>query len=130
MTEQTNHPGSGPDCVICVVRALTEGTPKIWTPSTAGQAVTGVVLKLDEHPVPFAPDGKVPAMDLWLGGLERVRVVALGTTLMKGIEEAAPAVGDRLRVTYFGLGTIPPRGLFTEARTYRKFTVEVSRGHH
>lgn len=135
MTEHTNHPGSVPGCVICAVRELTEGTPKIWTPNIAGQRVSGAVLAYGTTPTRF--NTTIPFVDLLLSGfrpadapaLERVRVLGYGARLSTGLEAASPQTGDILTITFEGMKTARFRG-HDEIRQYRDFTVEVRRGHH
>jgi len=119
---------AGP-CPLCIYRELSEGTPKIWTPGTAGQTVAGAVLSIGLTETPYKA---VPHVDLWLGRTERIRVIAYGATLQRGLREARPQVGDRLTVRFNGLATLPPNPLAgrREPRQYRDFTVSVTRGHH
>jgi hypothetical protein len=138
----TNEPNTGgaPGCVVCAVRALTEGTPKIWTPNTPGQRVSGVVLAVGTVPSPFQTTAPLPFVDLLVGPrrwsmdgvpvAERVRVVCYGTSLAAKVTDAAPVIGDILTVTFEGTRTIPPRGRWLDGRQYRAFSVEVHRGHH
>jgi hypothetical protein len=117
-----------PDCVICAVRELTEGTPKIWTPSEAGQFVTGVLIGNGLVPNPMHID--VPYVDLWLTGTERIRVIAAAARLRTGLAEGSPVMGDRITVTYHGVKDVPPSLRTISGRTYREYSVDVARGHH
>lgn len=128
-------------CVLCLVRQLTEGTPKAWWPENEGDTISGVVLRMgemEEEPggVPShiaAMAGRpytVPFVDLFLGGsgYERSRIKAYGTLLRQGLKAAEIQIGDRLTVRYDGDHVIQ-KGPY-EGRTYRTYTVEVIRGHH
>ena len=126
----TNHDHTGRlDCPVCVVRALTEGTPNPWFPSEPA-SVKGVVLWSGSVPRPYAmlATDTIPVVDLWLGGTDRVRISGVGATLRTALERAAPQIGDTLTVTYTGQGTID-RGKHA-GRAYRMHTVEIERGHH
>jgi hypothetical protein len=123
-TEQHTPDG----CLMCAVRALTEGEPKAWWPNEPA-SVKGVVLKRGEVPSQFSIyGGTVPFVDLWLGGTERVRVMAYGAILGGAIQKADPAVGDTLTVVYEGQGTIE-HGKHA-GKPFRRHSVTVERGHH
>jgi hypothetical protein len=115
-------------CLLCAVRALTEGQPEAWQPTTLGDQVQGVVLKTGTQPSDFGRDGSVRFVDLYSGVSSRIRVWAYSSVLAREIERAEVQVGDVLTVTYAGLG-IAPTGRFA-GREYKKFTVSVTRGHH
>lgn len=126
----TNHDHAGRvDCPVCLVRALTEGEPKVWWPNEPA-SVKGVVLWSGSVPSPYAmlATDTIPVVDLWLGGTDRVRISGVGAMLGEAIKKAAPTVGDTLTVTYIGQGTIE-RGKMA-GRAYRMHTVEIERGHH
>lgn len=113
---------------MCAVRALTEGEPRTWWPDEPAE-VTGVVLRQGSVPSQFSIyGGEVAFVDLWLGGTERVRVMAYGAMLSGALFRAAPEVGDTLTVAYEGKGRIE-RGKHA-GREFRKHTVSVTRGHH
>lgn len=120
-----------PDCLLCAVRALTEGDPKTWWPGEPGASVAGVILRVDRVKSEFADlqttDGTVPFIDLWTGN-ERVRVIGYGRVLQMAMKAAAPAVGDRAVVTFTHWGAIE-RGRFA-GKKFRVITVTVERGHH
>jgi hypothetical protein len=126
-TEKHNADG----CLMCAVRALTEGEPNAWVPGETGSGVTGVVLAMGETDSPSIYDltgQNIPYVDLWLGGRERVRIMAFGATLRRAVEKADPKIGDTLTVTFDGYGEINTgkhRGL-----KFRQHTVNVVRGHH
>lgn len=126
-----SHGGNHAYCLMCVVRQLTEGTPKFWTPNTPGQKVAGVVLAVGKTAVPRF-QFEVPYVDLWQGGSNRIRVVGYGTKLANGIESARPLVGDILEATFNGMSILPPnpRAGRRNEMTYQDFTVTVKRGHH
>lgn len=69
----------------------------------------------------------IPYVDLWLGGTDRVRIVGYGS-LGRDLDRIKPTTGDTLTVDYVGQGTIKS-GRF-QGRAYRKYTVEITRGHH
>lgn len=112
-------------CLMCAVRALTEGDPAAsWVPG-AGATISGVVLRKGELTTEF---GQVPFVDLWTGGTGRVRVAAYPSTLRRSIEAAAPRIGDRLQVWFDGERFIEPPHP-KAGRTYKAFSVNVQRGH-
>jgi hypothetical protein len=122
----TNEHEHADGCLMCAVRALTEGDPAAtWTPEREGATISGVVLRMGELPTNF---GMIPFVDLWLGGTSRVRVKAYGAQLRDAIKSSAPLVGDRLSVWFDGERTIPANGRHREL-TYRSFSVNVQRGH-
>ena len=115
---------------MCAVRALTEGEPRIWWPEEPPASVQGIVLRMGEVPSQFAmyASDTVGFVDLWLGDMERVRVMAYGATLASALAKAAPTVGDALTVRFTGWGEIE-RGKHA-GRKFRKFEIDVKRGHH
>lgn len=124
MTTETHTPDG---CLMCAVRALTEGEPKTWWPEETPASVQGVVLRLGTVAQPFL--GRlVPYADLWLGGTDRVRVTAMGAHLESQFTAAAPQVGDVMTVIYEGKHNIT--GGKYDGRQYRRFAVTVTRGHH
>lgn len=125
-TKTEQHAPDG--CLVCTVRALTEGTPQNWFPSEPA-SVKGVVLQVGTFLSAFAwtPDDRIPYAHLWIGGTDRVRIEGYGS-LGREIVHWDPAVGDTMIVDYTGLGTIE-RGRFA-GRPYRMHTVKVERGHH
>lgn len=128
MTEQTATQviiENVPDCIMCAVRELTEGTPKVTVFTSAGQTVTGAVIALGTKETPFGKT--VPTVDLWLGGINRTRVIGYSTMLGEGILKAAPAVGDTLTIRCNGQKALLFAG---QRRTYQDFEVTVQRGHH
>lgn len=120
-----------PHCLICAVRAMTEGNPKGWVPGEPGASVAGVVLNMGRVESKFVDlqttDGTVPFTDLWTG-TERIRVIHYGRVLQLAMQAAAPAVGDRLIVTFTQWGAVE-RGKF-KGKPFRVHTVGVERGHH
>lgn len=125
----TNHDHTGPECPVCLVRALTEGEPNPWFPSEPA-SVKGVVIKIGTTPNRYSmvAGDTFPYVDLWLGGTDRVRISGIGATFRTALERAAPTVGDTLTVAYTGQGTID-RGKHA-GRAFRMHTVEITRGHH
>jgi len=128
MTDET-HDWDG--CLMCAVRALTEGRPQDWAlrkDPAEGDTVTGVVLRMGTQPT-YYTDAQAPYVDLWLGGVERVRVAGHGTMLREALISAEIQVGDTVTVTFEGVKPIPAKGRQPE-RSFKKFTVTVERGHH
>lgn len=126
MTEHET-PDHEATCLMCAVRALTEGDPAVtWNPAmnAIGETISGVVLRIGEKENVFGP---IPFVDLWRGGTGRVRVMAWSGTLRYELTSAAPQVGDRLSVKYVGEDTV--RDGRMAGKTYRKFAVTVQRGH-
>jgi hypothetical protein len=117
----------GPDCLLCAVRELTEGTPTVWAATAAGQTVSGVVLRTGMTEG-FGGYREVRYVDLWTGGWGRIRIVAFAAMLENAIKLADAKVGDRLSVTYEGQAYVT-KGRF-EGRPYKKFSADIRRGHH
>lgn len=121
-------PEEGEGCIMCAVRALTEGEPAVfWTPEP-GQSVSGVVLRIGHEPNEFHPSGRVLFVDLWTGGTGRIRVRAYAGSLENAIRTAEVVVGDRLTLTRGEDGTLT-KGMYA-GRQYKMFTADVRRGHH
>ena len=114
-------------CLMCAVRALTEGDPAaIWKPTEPGATISGVVLRQGEVSMAFGP---VPFVDLWQGGTGRVRVLAYPSILRSVLARADAKVGDRLQIWYDGtVSTEVPRG---SGRTVdvKRYSGNVQRGH-
>jgi hypothetical protein len=130
MTETTAKTHYWDECLMCTVRTLTEGRPPEWTTRkelAEGDTVTGVVLGIGVQPT-FWQDGQTPYVDLWLGGLNRVRVAGHGQSIRNALEAAEAKMGDTLTVTFDGERTVE-EGKFA-GKTYKLFTVTVQRGHH
>lgn len=123
MTDNTEHNHQA-DCLMCAVRALTEGIPPVWNPETEGESTTGVILKTGEVATDF---GMVPFVDLWRGGVDRIRIMAYGSSLRHALTSAAGLVGDTLTVWYDGQRAVR-EGRF-EGRTYKAFSANAQRGH-
>lgn len=121
MTEQDHEA----NCLMCAVRALTEGDPAAtWVPDTAGQSISGVVLRKGE----LATDlGRIPFVDLWQGGTGRVRVRAYSGQLRHVLDQAAALIGDRLEIWYDGERIMESGRM--KGRTYKAFSANVQRGH-
>jgi hypothetical protein len=118
-------------CLMCAVRALTEGRPVDWATHKSrveGDTVTGVVLRQGVQPSHYS-EAQVPYVDLWLGGVERARVAGHGQVLREALISAELQVGDTVTVTFEETKTFTPKGR-SEPVTYKVFTVEVARGHH
>lgn len=118
------------NCLMCVVRALTEGEPAVkWRGANPGDEITGVVLKIGSEPHQFGRDGRMLFMDLWLGGPGRARIWAGPATLENAITTSEPIVGDRVTVRYVRDGVVRSRGPF-HGKPFRIYEVDVKRGHH
>jgi hypothetical protein len=121
-TEQHDHPDN---CLMCAVRALTEGDPAAsWRPTEPGATISGVVLRQGEVATNL---GMVPYVDLWQGGTGRVRVMAYSGTLRHALSQAAAQIGDRLQVWFDG-----ERHVESGRRAglpYKAFSANVQRGH-
>ena len=129
MTDTTAHDWDG--CLICAVRALTEGRPRDW-PMTkdlaAGTTITGVVIKTGDQPTHWADNGRAPFLDLWLGGIERVRVAGHSLSLRNALEAIEAQIGDTVTVTFDGSVEITTGRL--AGQMMKTFTASVERGHH
>jgi hypothetical protein len=113
------------DCLMCAVRALTEGDPEsYWAPTTPGENISGVVLRTGTGTGNW---GVFPFVDLWLGGRDRIRLNAGSLGFQSELSRAAARVGDRLQVWFEG-EKILEKGRMA-GRRYRAFRVEVQRGH-
>lgn len=122
-TEQDHEAG----CLMCAVRALTEGNPAVtWNPEREGATIGGVVLRQGQVSTNL---GEIPFVDLWQGGTGRVRVMAYSSTLRRALTDGAPQVGDRLQVWFDGQGTIDRPGHPLHGRPYKRFSANVQRGH-
>lgn len=112
------------DCLMCAVRALTEGDPAVnWVPTEENKSVSGVVLRMGEVVSNF---GMVPSVDLWMGGHGRIRVRAFAGSLRHALDQASVKVGDRLTVNYDGTRETKTRfGM----KPYKMFSASVQRGH-
>lgn len=128
MTEIQGHHED--DCLMCAVRALTEGRAKEWATEEPSE-VTGVVLRQGTQPTHFS--GSAPYIELWLGGRDRVRVTGHAMILSSLIEGAEIQVGDTVTVRY--IGKRETKQTPSQARTgkapnqYKMFELEVHRGH-
>lgn len=123
MTTDMSHEDG---CLMCAVRALTEGEPAVnWTPETPGQAISGVVLRHGSFEHEMA--GEVPFVDLWTGGTGRVRVKAFPAMLRDAIRRSEAKVGDTLTLRFEGSRTIES-GRFA-GRQFKTFSAETQRGH-
>lgn len=121
----TNAKDHEATCLMCAVRALTEGNPaETWQPTTAGATVSGVVLQMGEV---VGLVGPVPFVDLWTGGTGRIRIKAFSSSLRHALSNVAPQIGDRLQVWFDG-ETIIERGRF-QGRPYKRFIANIQRGH-
>jgi hypothetical protein len=126
---QTHEPDDWKFCLMCAVRAMTEGRAPQWiTPDLEpGSTVTGVVLRMGQVPTRFGED-KAPFTDLWTDGADRVRITGMSLGLRNALDSAEPQVGDTLTVTYEGVHLLehgPYRGHET-----KRYSVQVERGHH
>jgi len=124
MTDMTAH-----GCLICAVRTLTEGRPREWSTTKdldPGTTITGVVIKTGDQPSHF--EAQVPFLDLWLGGLERIRVAGHSLQLRNSIEALEAKIGDTVTVTFGGSVEIKTGRM--AGQMMKTFTATVERGHH
>lgn len=128
--DEQGKPHQVDGCLMCAVRALTEGTPEIWNPTVEGETAGGVILRtgMAVHPFSSHESDRAPFVDLWTGGMGRIRVVGYSGHLRAGIQAAEGKVGDVMSIRFDGTGIVV-KGQH-EGRPYRKFTVTVTRGHH
>lgn len=123
--DMANHEDN---CLLCAVRALTEGVPESWVPQEAGQNVTGVILKMGKVPNRFDLSGEGALfVDLWLGGHRRIRVIAYGSYLRHEIDRMEPQIGDTLGVEFLGERIIND-GRYA-GRPYKAYIAAIRRGH-
>ena len=123
-TEPTHQEG----CLLCAVRALTEGEPEYIEFKEPGDEVKGVVIRTGRRLSAMALDGDgYPYVWLWLGGHERVGVVGYGTTMRAGLMDADAKVGDTLTIR-FEERTEIKTGRFA-GKPYSRYSVAVQRGH-
>jgi len=126
MTDHEHQDG----CLMCTVRALTEGEPAAkWKGRAPGDEISGVLLKMGVEPHTFGRDGRMVFVDLWMGGTGRVRVWAGPATLENALTTAAPIVGDRVTIRFVREGQIRKPGPF-HGKPFRIYEVDVNRGHH
>jgi hypothetical protein len=129
-TTATAHDWDG--CLICAVRALTEGKPREWTYRTVDEMtdepeVTGVILRMGHVPSQFSTQ-PVPFVDLWIGGVERVRITQYGSSLANAIKATEPQIGDTLTVRFEGEREVES-GKF-KGLAYKAYSATIQRGHH
>jgi hypothetical protein len=127
MTEIQGHHED--DCLMCAVRALTQGRAKEWIPEEP-EEITGVVLRQGTQPSAY---GAKPFIELWLGGRERRRVTAYSGVLESLLDGGELEVGDTATVRYIGKreAKLTP-SQEREGRApnqYKVFELEVQRGH-
>jgi hypothetical protein len=113
------------DCLMCAVRALTEGRAKEWATEEPGE-VTGVILRQGTQPTHFS--GSAPYIELWLGGRDRIRVTGHAAMLAQIIEGGELQVGDTVTVRYVGKRPIKSKRAVGPTE-YKSFELEVQRGH-
>lgn len=114
------------DCLMCAVRALTEGRAREWMPDEPAE-VTGVVLRMGTQPTHYS--GNAPFVELWLGGRERTRVTGHGNMLASLIEGAELQVGDTATIRYLGKRPVKSRRPSAGPLEYKAYELEVQRGH-
>jgi len=125
MTTIEGHHEDG--CLMCAVRALTEGRAKEWIPEEPAE-VTGVVLRQGTQPSHFSISGPVPFIELWLGGTKRTRITGHSSMLSSLIDGAELQVGDTATVRYLGKRAAMRKST-GESYDYKVYEVEVQRGH-
>lgn len=121
-------------CLVCAVRAMTQGRPKDWAMTkdlAPGSTVTGVVMRTGSQPTHYNTD-PVPFLDLWIGGVDRVRVTGHSQSLREQIVSAEAEVGDTVTATFVEIRHFQSK--FDRPgdapRTMKIFEVSVERGHH
>lgn len=125
MTVIEGHHEDG--CLMCAVRALTEGRAKEWMPDLDSlEEVTGVVLRQGTQPSAY---GAKLFVEIWLGGTERRRITGYAAVLESLIENAELQVGDTVTIRYTGLAETKKHGPDGEFLKYKTFELEVQRGH-
>lgn len=122
MTEIQGHHADG--CLMCAVRALTEGRAKEFKSDEPGE-VTGVVLRQGTQPTAWS-SSPVPFIELWLGGTDRIRVTGHQAVLSSLITGAELQVGDTVTVRYLGK---KPTTIRNKPAEYKDFELSVERGH-
>jgi hypothetical protein len=125
-TEQAAHQDS---CLMCAVRALTEGDAPAVELDQVGDEVSGVLLRKGRRASAFMtdPGDLIPWVELWLGGTSRVRFTAWGNTARAALEAADAKMGDTLTIRFEGKMPILA-GRFA-GKEVRKYTATVIRGH-
>lgn len=126
MTEIQGHHADG--CLMCAVRALTEGRAKEWAPGDEPCEISGIVLRQGTQPTAWSND-PVPFIELWLGGQSRTRVTGHSAVLSSLIIGAEIQVGDTVTVRYLGKADTKPDRRTGTVHQYRKFELSVERGH-
>lgn len=118
------------NCLLCAVRALTEGEPAAkWRGNAPGDEISGIVLRIGAEPHVFGRDGRMVFLDLWTGGTGRVRIWAGPATLENAITSAALVVGDRVTVRFVREDQIRKSGPF-HGKPFKIYNIDVRRGHH
>lgn len=99
-----------------------------WVPSEKGEGISGIVVKVGETRSDFAKDGEdpmVPTVTIQTADGSKFRVIGYGAVLRRELTDAAPKVGDRMAVKYFGEKLIK-KGKFA-GRPYKHFGVAIRR---
>lgn len=129
------EPTTGEQCLLCLVRQMTEGVPESVDLTEPGDSVTGVVLRRGTVPHPFflpPPDDTVPFIDLWVASAlytVRRRFIAYGFPAQRAITDTDPQIGDTWTIHYEGRRPVPNRRT-GETREIKIFRADVKRGHH
>lgn len=128
MTEIQGHHED--DCLMCAVRALTEGRAKEWVPTKVGEQVTGVVLRQGTVPSEWSST-PILFVELWLGGQSRIRVTAFSSFLRSLIDAAELRTGDTVTIRYMGTREIRSKRVAAGAtvHTAKIWELDTTRGH-
>lgn len=123
MTSHEHEQGTG--CLLCAVRAMTEGVPPVWWPDEP-ETITGVILRKGSKTDDFF--GSIGFIDLWLGGGERRRL-NLVRGLNRVVGDTEPQIGDTLTVNFEGIKRVELPSRFA-GHQYRVHSASIVRGHH
>jgi hypothetical protein len=91
--------------------SIDEDESEAWMPTEKGEGIVGTVVKIGQTKSDFALPGQdpmVPVITLEVKDGEettQLRVTGYAFLLKKGIEEAAPNVGDTMAFKFLGKGT-------------------------
>jgi hypothetical protein len=120
--------GSSEDDFDDLLDEVEEDDSEGWVPSEKGEGISGIVVKVGETRSDFAKDGDdpmVPTVTIQVSDGTKYRVIGYGAVLKRELQDAAPAVGDRMAVKYFGEKLIR-KGKFA-GKPYKHFGVIVRR---
>lgn len=91
--------------------SIDEDESEAWMPTEKGEGIVGTVVRIDQTKSDFALPGQDPmvpviTVEVKNGDEEptRMRVIGYAFLLKKGIEEAAPSIGDTMAFKFLGKG--------------------------